>query len=366
MKILFATIPQPANRFVRDLKEGIEKHAEVIWDHEEFWKCENHYDVIHIHEPEYLSFEIEGCMANTDPIPEDLWNRLIQCLEHWSKQSTIVHTRHVQEPHIRIDDEFRKWYRVTMSYCRGVAHFARFSILQFASYYPELDQVHHEVIPHHNYTTLPNTTTRMEARDKLRIAEDAKVMLVFGTIKEHEKDLVMEAFRAIPGNNKVLLAPGWKIPRRKIGYIRFREWVFRLDKWLATLNKRFRVNLGFVKEEDAQYFCHASDFLLIPRTNELNSGNITFGFTFGLVVVGKDSADIGEILNETGNPVFEPGNGASICNAVRGALQLTGNGHGAVNQALALKEWGVDKIAAQYLDLYRRSKPSGSQDSTAS
>jgi hypothetical protein len=361
MKVLFATIPQPANRFVSDLKDGIGKHAEVIWDHDEFWKCENHYDVVHIHEPEYLSFEIEGCMNNTDPIPGELWNRLIRCLEHWSKHSTIIHTRHVQEPHVRIDDEFRKLYQVTMSYCHGVAHFAGFSIRQFAAFYPELGQVRHEVIPHHNYTSLPNATTRKEARKKLNINEDAKVMLVFGTIKEHEKELVRTAFEAIPGDNKVLLAPGWKIPRRKIGYIRFREWMFRLDKWLATLNKRLRVNLGFVKEEEAQYFCHASDFLLIPRTNELNSGNITFGFTFGLVVVGKDSADIGEILQKTGNPVFEPGNRASIGNAVRKALQLAANGHGKANQALALAEWGVDKIARLYIEFYRCAMSCGKE-----
>jgi hypothetical protein len=356
LKVLFATIPQPANRFVRDLKEGMEKHAEVIWDYEEFWKCQNHYDVVHLHEPEYLSYEIEGCMNNSDPIPEDLWNRLIRCFEHWSKHSTIIHTRHVQEPHVRIDDEFRKLYRVTMSYCHGVAHFAGFSIRQFAAFYPELDQIRHEVIPHHNYTSLPNETTRKEARGKLNIDEDAKVMLVFGTIKEHEKELVRIAFDAIPGSNKVLLAPGWKIPRRKIGYIRLREWVFRLDMWRAARNKRFRVNLGFVKEEEAQYFCHASDFLLIPRTNELNSGNITFGFTFGLVVVGKDSANIGEILMETGNPVFEPGNRESVENAVREAIQLANDGHGAKNQELALSMWGVDEIEFQYIDLYQNAK----------
>jgi hypothetical protein len=203
---------------------------------------------------------------------------------------------------------------------------------------------------------LPNETTRKEARGKLNIDEDAKVMLVFGTIKEHEKELVRIAFDAIPGSNKVLLAPGWKIPRRKIGYIRLREWVFRLDMWRAARNKRFRVNLGFVKEEEAQYFCHASDFLLIPRTNELNSGNITFGFTFGLVVVGKDSANIGEILMETGNPVFEPGNRESVENAVREAIQLANDGHGAKNQELALSMWGVDEIEFQYIDLYQNAK----------
>ena len=322
MKVLFATIPQPKNRFVIDLKEGIESYAEVIYDYKEFWACNNTYDIIHIHEPEYLSYEVESCMYNSNPIPEDLWDRLIVCLEHWNKHSKIVHTRHVQEPHVRIDDEFRKLYKTVFSYCHGVAHFAGFSIQQFKEFYPEFSHIRHCIIPCHNYTSLPNTTSRLKARNKLNINHDSKVLLVFGMVKEREKSLIKVAFDSIPSNNKVLLAPGWKVSRRKIGWIRLREWVYKFDVWKARQSKQFRINLGFIEECDAQYFCHASDVLLIPRMNELNSGNITFGFTFGLVVTGRDGGDIGEILKETGNPVFNPHQPASIANAVKKAFEL--------------------------------------------
>lgn len=352
MKVLFATLPQPNNRFVPDLMAGIEKYAQVIHDHKEFWNCSNHFDVIHIHEPEYLSYEIEACMYNTDPIPQELWNRLIACLEHWKKNSVIVHTRHVQEPHVRADDEFRKLYKTVFSYCNGIAHFANFSISQFKAFYPDLGNIRHKVIPHHNYASLSNSVSREEARRRMNIHTDATVMLVFGFIKEHEKPLIREAFKAIPGRNKVLLAPGWKIQRRKIGYIRLREWVFKLECRLAAKNKNRRINLGFVDDKDAQYYCNAADFLLTPRIHELNSGNITFGFTFGLVVVGKSDADIGEVLSETGNPVFNPMDKVSVKNSVLKATELSNKGQGKINQELALKEWGIEKIAGHYIELY--------------
>lgn len=244
MKILFATLPQPKNRFVVDLQSGIENYAEVVHDYKEFWACENHYDIIHIHEPEYLSFEIEACMYNTDTIPTELWNRLMGCLEHWSKTATIIHTRHVQEPHVRIDDEFRKLYNTVFSYCNGMAHFASFSIQQFKDFYPDLKQITHKVIPHHNYTSMPNTTTREVARKKMEIRQDAKVMLVFGMIKEREKEVIKTAFEAIPGTNKVLLAPGWKIPKPNIKWIRLREWVHKYQIKQAAKNKVFRINIG--------------------------------------------------------------------------------------------------------------------------
>lgn len=351
LKILFANIPTPGNRFVVDLKESLEQHADVVWDHEEFWKMENEYDIIHIHWPEYLSFELESYLYKpNESIPKEIWTRTIDCLEYWSKQSKIIYTRHVQYPHARHDEEFLNLYRTTVSYCDTVVHFANYSIQQFCEFYPELTATKHVVIPHHNYASLPNTSTLAQARKKLGIHAEAHVMLVFGGIKENEKTLIKKAFKDISGKNKVLLAPGWKVQRRKIGYIRLREWVLEFEQWLASKNKTFRINLGFIQEADAHYYLNAADFLFIPRTNELNSGNITLGCTFGLVVVGKDTADIGEILKETGNPTFTVGDDESLEKAIYKAYELKQSKHGEQNKAMAFQEWSIEKVTKAYWD----------------
>lgn len=357
MRILFACIPTPYNRFMADLKIGLERHAEVVWDCNEFWACNNHYDIVHIHWPEYLSHEVESYLRNTKPLPAELWDRIISSFEHWSKHSTIVYTRHVQEPHARNDSEFQRLYKISMSYCKAVAHFANFSIQQFKDFYPELKNIKHTVIPHHNYASLPNTISRTEARKYLKINRTAKVMLIFGSIKENEKELIEEAFSYIPGNNKVLIAPAWKIHRYKIKWIRLREWVYKLQLILAKINDMKKINLGIIPEDEAQYYCNSADFLFIPRTYELNSGNITFGFTFGLVVVGKDSADIGEILLETNNPTFKVGDSDSLKKSIRRAIELSEGGHGKQNKLLALKEWDTYKVANQYINMFKNAIP---------
>ena len=351
LKILFANIPTPSNRFVLDLKEGLEQHADVVWDHEEFWNMKNQYDIIHIHWPEYLSFELESYLYKpSESIPNEIWDKTITCLEYWSKKSKIIYSRHVQFPHVRHDKEFLKLYKTVVSYCDTIVHFANYSIQQFKQWYPDLEQIKHVVIPHHNYVSLPNDSTKQQAREYLNIDQDTKVMLVFGGIKEHEKPLIKKAFNAIPGKNKVLLAPGWKIPRRKISYIRLREWVWNFEVWMAKQNNKFRTNLGFIKEEDAHYYLNAADFLFIPRTSELNSGNITLGCTFGLVVVAADTADIGEILKQTGNPTFTVGNPKSVANAIKKAFELTLLNHGHANRHKALHQWDIKTISKQYLD----------------
>ena len=352
LKILFANIPTPSNRFVLDLKEGLEQHADVVWDHQEFWNMKNEYDIIHIHWPEYLSFELESYLYKpSESIPNEIWEKTINCLEYWSKKSKIIYTRHVQFPHVRHDKEFLKLYKIVASYCDTIVHFANYSVQQFKEWYPDLDNIKHIVIPHHNYASLPNKSTKQQAREYLNIDQDTKVMLVFGGIKEHEKPLIKTAFKAIPDKNKMLLAPSWKIPRRKISYIRLREWVWNFEVWRAKQNNKFRTNLGFIKEEDAHYYLNAADFLFIPRTSELNSGNITLGFTFGLVVVGADTTDIGEILKQTGNPTFTVDDEDSLKKAIAEVYQLKAQEHGARNKALAVNEWSLSKISDSYIKL---------------
>lgn len=354
MKVLIACIPTPSNRYLVDLKKGLDEFAEVVWDEHEFWEMKNEYDIIHIHWPEYLSFEIERYLRNSECFPQKLWDNLKKCLNYWKQNAQIIHTRHNTLPHARQDQDFQQLYKLIGAFSSTVVHFANFSIQQFKEFYPDLNHVKHVVIPHHNYASLPNLSTKSEARKKLAISKDAHVMLVFGSIKENEKSLINKAFGAIPHKNKVLLAPGWKIVRRKIGYIRLREWVWKLEKWILKLNKKRRIDIGFIKEEDAHYYLNAADFLFIPRTNELNSGNITLGCTFGLVVVGKEDADIGEILKETGNLTFKVGNDQSVSNAIQKALHLKETNHGESNKSLALSEWSVEKIAKDYIEIMRK------------
>ncbi|MEM1002391.1 MAG: hypothetical protein AAGH46_07065 [Bacteroidota bacterium] len=349
MKILFANFILKGNLFMEDLRRGLEEHAEVIWDYEEFWKCENDYDIVHLHWPEFLSYDVQKFVWTTDPFPKDLFNKIENCLKYWKKNSTIVYTRHVQYPHSRHDDDYLNLYRMVSSYCDTVIHFANYSIEQFKSWYPEHKGIEHVVIEHHNYASLPNPTNKSSARKELNIEKDARVMLVFGLIKEHEKELIEKAFGFITDKNKVLLAPKWTVNRRKIGYIRLREWVWKFEKWLAKQNKKKRIDLGFIEDDDAHLYLNSADFLFIPRITELNSGNITLGCTFGLIIVGANHADIGEILNETGNPTFEVGNNDSLKDAIESVEVLLNVKHGEKNKKIAFDKWGVKKIAAQYI-----------------
>jgi hypothetical protein len=75
--------------------------------------------------------------------------------------------------------------------------------------------------------------------------------------------------------------------------------------------------------------------------------------TFGRVVVGPDSWDVGELLRSMRNPVFDPDNPASAIKAVEDGFSLAREGAtGKANQELARSAWRVEECAGSYLRFF--------------
>jgi len=359
MRILVAQIPMPQNRFLVDLNAELSKHCDLLHSSDAFWEMTGEYDVIHLHFPEYLTFGLQD--AYKQGLSGELIRATAERLEYWAKRAKLVVTRHVLLPHDALEDPvWEKMYAVFYRYADGVAHFAQASIDEFRKRYAGTawfrgHEPLHAIVPHHNYTSLPNALGREEARHRLGIAPAAKVMLVFGAIRnDAEKQLILETFRHMNVPGKLLLVSRWRETLRKVSWIRLKYWMRDLARLYYNLHPSYHFNYGFVEEVDTQLYLNAADVLFIPRLWVLNSGNITLGMTFGKVVVGPNAWDVGELLSATGNPVFDPDHPDTAAAAVEEGFRLASEGEiGPTNQELALREWGADICAAQYLDLYQ-------------
>lgn len=360
MRLLVANIPLPANRFLVDLNEALASSIELDHSHEAFWDMDGDYDVVHLHFPEYLTYEIQDAYQNG--LTNELVEQIEKRLRFWSRRSAVVVTRHVLLPHMaRQDPRWEALYELVYRYADGIAHFASASIAEFRERYRDTAFVRgepvHSIIPHQNYSSLPNIIPRDEARRRLGILPDAQVMLVFGAIRnDAERQLILDTFRDLKISNKRLLVSRWRERLASVSWIRLKYWIRDLTRLYYQLHPRYHFNYGFVEEEDTQLYLNAADVLFIPRFRVLNSGNVTLGMTFGRVVVGPDSWDVGELLREMGNPTFDPDRPESAAEAMEKAFRLAASGTiPSRNQERALSEWTVGKCADAYLKLYQQS-----------
>ncbi len=361
MRVLVASIPFPQNRFFVDLNDALSKLCTIEQSSDAFWNMEGDYDVIHLHFPEYLTFEITK--AYVEGLTDELIEAVRVRLEFWSRRAWLVVTRHVLLPHdAREDPAWERMYAMFYSYVDAVAHFGRASENEFRERYKDLVFSRgrppvHAVIPHQNYASLPNDISRTEARKQLGIPLDASVMLVFGAIRsDDERDLIVRTFDNVRTPDKALLVSRWRESLADVAWIRLKYWIRDLSRFYYRMHPRYFFNYDFVPESDTQLYLNAADVLFISRLWVLNSGNVTLGMTFGRVVVGPNSLDVGEILQETGNPVFDPDLPETASSAVEQGFALARGGEVArANRKRALEEWTPDQCAEMYMSLYARA-----------
>lgn len=359
MKILVANIPLPENRFLVDLNSSLGKSAHLTHDESLFWRGDGEFDVVHLHFPEYMTFGHEH--AYDKGLSSKLIEETVKVLRVWGKKSKIIITRHVLLPHDALHDpQWEAMYEQVYANVHGVVHFAQASIDEFTTRYARTNFTYgtpfHAVIPHHNYTSLPNDTSRDDARHRLGIGKDRAAMLIFGAIRNfEERDLILKTFRGIKVPRKVLLVSRWKEKLAQVKWIRLKYWLRDLNRLYYRFHPSYKFNYGFVEEADTQLYLNAADVLFIPRLKVLNSGNVTLGMTFGKVVVGPDSWDVGQLLRETGNPVFNPDFPETAIEATERAFELAKRGElGLANRKLALEQWSADTCAKAYLDFMRQ------------
>lgn len=361
MRVLVANIPLPNNRFLVDLNAALSEHCAIQHSSDEFWNMEGDYDVVHLHFPEYLTYEVER--AYLAGLTTELIEAVEERLRFWAARSALVVTRHVLLPHAGEHPMWEKMYERVYAYSDGVVHFGRASIEEFRTRYAATAfnrgrEPRHEIIPHQNYASLPNDVGRNEARRRLRIGPTDPVMLVFGAIRsDAEKQLIEDTFESLELRGKILLVSSWRERLPNVSWIRLKYWVRDVVRLYHRVHPHHRFNYGFIEEADAQFYLNAADVLFIPRLNVLNSGNVTLGMTFGLVVVGPDSLNVGELLRRMGNPVFDPENPQTSAAAVmEGLRQATEGRVGPANREIAMVEWDVRRCAARYAQFFLELK----------
>ena len=311
-----------ANTFIATLSEALKRTgAEVDCGVDRFWNAAlGSYDVVHLQWPEAL-IGWSGEKA-TDELLSRLRHRLAELKAAGTK---IVYTRHNRKPHTLSGENITKLTEIFETGADAIVHMGATSKNECLEAYPN-SAVRHVVIPHHLKEEIEFSISRAEARAKLGIAADAKVMLSFGAFRhEEEIALVKDAVNGLDVPNFKLLAPLCPGDTYK----------------------------GPVPDDELPAYFAAADIVFLQRVKVLNSGVLPLAYDAARVCVGPSDGNVGEILANTANPTFDPSDYASVVAAIKQGFVLAAEGKGERNRVYAREHWNPDCIAKMMLAFYQ-------------
>lgn len=370
MKVYFV-VQEPSertiNHFVSSLGNALQKQGcEVVYGLERLWTDDVlDCDIVHFQWPEGI-FGLFGHQV-TDEELKLMNQRLVWLKEHGKK---LFYTCHNLKPHTNKNENLLHLYELIYSNADYVHHLGNYScdLLQ-----PQYPNAHHIVIPHHIYdNVLSFSVSQQEARQRLSLPADKKIVLSFGKFRnDEERDFVLKLASLAPlppkgGDSECAATPPLGGLGAEFGGLLFlmpgfyrqtlhtwnpKKLITRLYHTLYYRLKGIQFCNEVIPDDLMQcYFC-AADVVLIQRLDILNSGNLPMAYHAGKVVVGPDVGNVGQILRETGNFTFDPHDIRSAVNALQKALSETTKGK--ENRIYATEHWASDLIATTLLKTYK-------------
>lgn len=351
MKVLFASDYNCPNSIIKSYIDGISPLCELTSGVAEFWESNLIFDILHIQWPEEL-------------MVWDLYNEIdLKKLEdrfiYWKSINTkIIITRHNASSHRKfyLDD---KLYDLCFNYADGIVHLGEYSLTEFKNHNFYSTKCN-TLINHPNYLNIPNLVSHEIARKHLRVSSEAIVYLSFGAIRDKkEESNLIAAFKKTRIKGKQLIITNSLLFKKKKSFRRypFKRLSYEFQKFYLKIHNIIIVENTNISESDIQYYFNLANFIIVPRLNQLNSGVVYLAFTFSKIVVGPDIANIGALLNKTGNITYDPNDIGKFVSALERAFKyVSKNSLELSNYNYAINDCNATKIGMEHINLYKKIK----------
>lgn len=208
------------------------------------------------------------------------------------------------------------------------------------------------VIPHGPFLRFADEhrMDRRQARQRLDIAPDARILLFFGQVKR-VKGLqhLIEAFKKVadrePHARLLIVGPEWK------------ESFAPYESLLREhgLTERVTARIEYVPDEQAALYFSAADVVALPYTESYQSGVLYMAYSFARPVVASAVGGLQEAIEHGATGLLvPPGDPERLAEAIVDLLgdPVRAAQMGERGRALAETRFGWTDIAAKTLDVY--------------
>lgn len=334
------------NPYVRTLVQSIDKQFNDV-------KWEFGFDFLW--NDDVLNFDIVHFMWPGELVGPMSVNTSVECIEQRllklkAKGVNVVATCHNLAPHYSTNKDEIRCYDLVYANADLIFHLGIYSMNLFKIKYSKAKNVllYHHVLDE-IYTNHPD---KLESAKKLKLQIGKSYILCFGAFRDdEERKIIVELARKLKSEDMRILAPRFiSIPNRRNPF-------FKIVPFIKLLYYKFKypeiyIYGRYIPDEIIPFYYAASDISLIQRVHILNSGNVPLGLYMGNVVVGPDTGNVGALLKESGNPVFDVNDLSTLKNAVMQANELVKKGMGEINHQYAVKHFATKKIAYMMYEYY--------------
>ena len=349
MKILIVcNVDSYQNPYVKTLYNGlVSQGIDVTCSIEEFWINAISYDIIHIQWPNLLVEKSDESCSKLQCVISDLKALSIP----------LVCTCHNLVPHYNSGAAINNAYSIIYNNCDYIHHLGEVSIQLLKDLYPGMS-AKHIVIPHHTYDEIYRfEISKDEARKKIGVPKNVNCVLSFGSFRhDEERQLLIDLSKKMKKQNVYFLAPGFyrSVILRKNIFLGLKALYNTIKYSIVAKFNNIHICHSYVSDNLLPYYLIAADVMLIQRVKILNSGNVSLAMLAGLPIVGPDEGNVGSILKDTGNFVFDPRSKRNISLLVHSALSSKGIGES--NKQYAEINLTTMSVVQKLVDFYNSIK----------
>lgn len=298
--------------------------------------------IINIHWPEAFFDWLEPTEKQLHDLK--LW------FEEIRKSKHIVYTKHDLFRNKGNTGNFKKLFAIVEENTDTFIHLGEYSKDVYMKRFP---MVKHHTIFHPLITCTFQNIDKKAARKLLNIDSESIVFIVPGNIRmDKEKEMILKAFKKVRERNKVLICinmrnelkfdfPG-RVRLKKIVDV---QKIIKSRFQSSHQPPKFLFNYYPISEKELNIKMLASDIVLIPRINILNSGIAFLAASFRKITVGPETGNLTEFLKEQNLPIFNPHSTSSVSKALEKGIEIFRSGNFKWKN---MEKYDPEFVAAEY------------------
>jgi glycosyltransferase involved in cell wall biosynthesis len=152
------------------------------------------------------------------------------------------------------------------------------------------------IIPHGNYNYLLKGISQQEARKRLDLSENKKVVLLFGNIRSGKGiETTISALKYLKKRRDVLLLIAGKV-----------SWEYDIEKLKNMISDNgledfVLIRDEFIEDSLVEAYYRSSDVVVIPYEQGYESGVLKYAFSCGLPVIASDLPEFSYFAEDSNN-----------------------------------------------------------------